>query len=110
MTAEGGHPGGRQVTRAAGADARSHLEALGVELQRRGWRVFLVGRDEHPALRVTNPDAPVLAETIMCRQADDGTWIYAWSWRQPIGPTDRTGFVVNRIQNVLRAIPEGRRQ
>jgi hypothetical protein len=86
-------------------NARIHLERLGTVLQRRGWRVNLLGGDRRPELQVTNPVAPAFNEVIWCRATPTG-WRYFWPWREAIGAADRVNEVADRIAHVLRATPD----
>lgn len=90
---------------AAPSGARDHLERLGTVLQRRGWRVSLLGGDRRPELHVTNPAAPAFSEIIECRRLPTG-WRYFWGWKEPIGPVERVRDVADRVAYVLREIPD----
>jgi hypothetical protein len=87
-------------------NARTHLERLGTVLQRRGWRVHLLGGDRRTELQVTNPDTPAFNEVIWCRRMPDGEWTFWWPWREPIGTAERVNEVADRIAHVLRATPD----
>jgi hypothetical protein len=91
--------------RRAPDSARPHLERLAGVLQRRGWQVRLVtGPGEEACLRVTNPNAPVMSERVMCRRGPDFRWHFSWPWRQSIGSTDQVSEVADAITKLLREI------
>lgn len=91
------------ATTQAPTTARAHLERLAEALQRRGRHAALGDRTPH--LRVSNPAAPVMAETVRCEQTPNG-WQYMWSWRTPIGPVEDVEVVADAVANVLRAVDE----
>lgn len=82
-------------------DATTYLEKLGAALERRGLRAALNGDSERPMLKVTNPEAPI-HEEILCRRYAGESWRFLWSWREVIGPVEKTGYVADKIGKVLR--------
>jgi hypothetical protein len=89
----------------APSEARTHLEQLGTSLQVRGWKVSLTTTGGRPRLKVTNPTAAELSETIHCRRAGDD-WLFLWSWAEVIGPVEKIDAVGRQIRHVLSTIPE----
>lgn len=83
--------------------ANDHLEHLGDLMQRKGWRVSLTITTFGPVLTVSDPDARDVAETVVCRQAADGTWHYMWGPdKTRVGSVARAGSVARRIADELR--------
>jgi hypothetical protein len=83
-------------------DATEHLDNLGTELIRRGWKAE-VGHHARPMLHVRNPDAARLNEIILYED-EDAT--FRWGWDAVIGPAADVSGVADRIQHVLRAISQ----
>jgi hypothetical protein len=77
------------------ADAKTNLEHLRAELDRRGWTARL--HRDRVALQVCNPAEQALNETVVC--ADQ---MFRWASGQDIGPTNQTALVADRIMHVLR--------
>ena len=82
----------------------AHLERLADELKRQGVRAEPVGGVSRPHLRVANVKTPTLNERVLCYQADDGSWVFWWPWKQPIGSVDDLEMVVGKIAAVLRSV------
>ncbi|GAA2269774.1 hypothetical protein GCM10010149_08570 [Nonomuraea roseoviolacea subsp. roseoviolacea] len=74
------------------------LGKLAQELEARGLAVTL--RAHPPALRVSDPDTALLAETVDCVPLSDG-WFYRWSWGEIVGLADDPGLAAHRIARVL---------
>ncbi|MEV0196797.1 hypothetical protein [Nonomuraea sp. NPDC050691] len=74
------------------------LGKLAQELEARGLDVTL--RAHPPALRVSDPDTALLAETVDCVPLSDG-WFYRWSWGEIVGLADDPGLAAHRIARVL---------
>ncbi|MER7502470.1 hypothetical protein AB0L05_26035 [Nonomuraea pusilla] len=74
------------------------LGKLAVELEQRGLEVTL--RSYPPALRISDPDAAMLAETIDCVPLAEG-WFYRWSWGDLVGSADDPGTAADRVVRVL---------
>jgi hypothetical protein len=55
-------------------------------------------------LQVTNPNAPILSERVLCRRTPDQHWLFTWPWRQAIGGTHQITEVADAIANVLREV------
>jgi hypothetical protein len=89
----------------APSEAKTHLEQLGTSLQVRGWKVSLTTTGDGPRLKVTNPAAPEMHETILCRRAG-GDWMFFWPWAEPIGPVEQLDAAGRRIRHVLRTTAE----
>lgn len=81
-----------------------HLEQLAKELKQRGFSVELVGKLTKPFLKVANAETPTLNERVLCYQADDGSWVLWWPWKQPIGSVDDLEVVIEKISVVLRSV------
>jgi hypothetical protein len=80
-----------------------HLERLAERLASCGLTAVFVGgaSDE---LRVGNPSAPGLAETIRCAADNDSRLCFIWSWGPAIAPVDDLEFALERIAHVLKAV------
>jgi hypothetical protein len=104
MISDGGHP----TTRVAGtaAQARAHAERLAAVLRSRRWKANVVDAGGRIAVRVVNPDAPILSENVLCRQGPPGEWAYWWPWREQIGTAGDVSRAADRIVHVLRATEE----
>jgi hypothetical protein len=81
-------------------NAKTYLGHLADEFRRRDWLATRLVGDR---LQVTNPDAAGLTEVICCRQ-DAGTWLFYWTWNDPIGPANAVAASADRITHVLRGI------
>ncbi|MEW9551815.1 hypothetical protein [Nonomuraea sp. NPDC050783] len=75
-----------------------YLGKLATELERRGLTVIL--RPYPPALRISDPDTAMLAETVDCVPLPEG-WFYRWSWGELVGVTDDPASAADRIMRVL---------
>jgi hypothetical protein len=82
----------------------THLRSLAGELSSRGFAVQLLGTASQPSLKVTNPDTRELAERVLCRPAEDGSWCFWWPWQQPIGSAEDLAAVSGKIMTVLRSV------
>jgi len=74
------------------------LAKLASELERHGLTAIL--RANPPALRISVPDAAMLAETVDCVPLPDG-WFYRWSWGELVGLADDPVVAAERILRVL---------
>jgi hypothetical protein len=74
------------------------LGKLAVELERHGLTATL--RADPPALRISDPDTALLAETVDCVPLPDG-WFYRWSWGELVGAADDPAPAAARIVHVL---------
>lgn len=96
------------TTRAGSAtEAVQFLEALASAMAAQGWTTHLeTPPGRLPALYIRNPHAPVLSEHIYAWPNTNGTWLYWWSWGQPISPTATSALAkaVGIIAHVLRPI------
>jgi hypothetical protein len=45
-----------------------------------------------------------LAERVLCRSAEDGSWCFWRPWQQPIGSADDQAAVSTKIMTVLRSV------
>lgn len=84
-------------------DARTYLQRLAEELTERQWTANLGRASGEPVLKVVNPAAPELGESVVCR-GSDGDYTFCWSWSQTIGPVAGVTGVADRIQHVLRGV------
>ncbi len=82
----------------------AHLERLADELKRRGFITELASKPSKPYLQVANADTPTLNERVLCHPADDGSWVFWWTWKQPIGSVDDLDTVVKKIAAVIRSV------
>ncbi|MEU5866671.1 MULTISPECIES: hypothetical protein [unclassified Nonomuraea] len=77
-----------------------YLGKLATELEQRGLTATL--RAYPPALRISDPDTALLAETIDCVPLPEG-WFYRWSWGELVGLADDPALAASRIVRVLAA-------
>lgn len=84
-------------------DAQTYLKQLAEVMVQREWTAHLQGRGAKVALRVANPAATELSESIVCRKYDRG-WTFCWSWDQAIAAVDDVPAAADRIQHVLRGV------
>lgn len=77
-----------------------YLGKLATELEQRGLTATL--RANPPALRISDPDTALLAETIDCVPLPEG-WFYRWSWGELVGLADDPALAAGRIVRVLAA-------
>ncbi|MFI7695094.1 hypothetical protein ACIBQ6_38925 [Nonomuraea sp. NPDC049655] len=77
-----------------------YLGKLAAELEQRGLTATL--RANPPALRISDPDTALLAETIDCVPLPEG-WFYRWSWGELVGLADDPALAAGRIVRVLAA-------
>lgn len=82
----------------------AHLRRLAEGLSHRGFAANITQGAASVSLRVANPDTPALNERVLCRPADDGSWWFWWTWRQPIGSVDEQEVVIRKIATVLRSV------
>ncbi|MEQ4717302.1 MULTISPECIES: hypothetical protein [unclassified Nonomuraea] len=77
-----------------------YLGKLATELEQRGLTATL--RSYPPALRISDPDTVMLAETVDCVPLPEG-WFYRWSWGDLVGIADDPALAADRIVHVLAA-------
>ncbi|MBB5783999.1 hypothetical protein [Nonomuraea jabiensis] len=75
-----------------------YLGKLATELEQRGLMATL--RPYPPALRISDPDMALLAETVDCVPMSEG-WFYRWSWGELVGLADDPALAADRILHVL---------
>ncbi|MFG1946693.1 hypothetical protein [Nonomuraea sp. NPDC048826] len=75
------------------------LAKLAGELESHGLTATLRAADP-PALRVSDPDTAMLAETVDC-VPQAGGWFYRWSWGELVGQADEPAQAAERIVRVL---------
>lgn len=86
--------------RATFAERRGHLDALACRLD--GFdRELSVSRTGVPILVVTNPDAPVLSDHILCCYDLDGALVYLWPWGKRIAEVARPDVAAYQVINML---------
>jgi hypothetical protein len=79
----------------------AYLESLGEKLRGRGFMIQIMEpRNSPPSLRVVNPGASALVETILAERATDGWW-YWWSWAERIAVVEDAEAAAARIAHVL---------
>ncbi|MEV0621698.1 hypothetical protein AB0I81_50810 [Nonomuraea sp. NPDC050404] len=94
------------VTAAVATEAAAHLGNLQKALQNLGLHARLLPRDNRlPRLRVINPEAPTLTETISVAPRDD-QWLFSWSWNAPITDVTQLATAADRIRYVLATTPQ----
>lgn len=74
------------------------LGKLAVELELHGLTATL--RAYPPSLRISDPDAGMLSETVDCVPMPEG-WFYRWSWGDIVGHADDPAGAALRIARVL---------
>jgi hypothetical protein len=74
------------------------LAKLARELELHGLTATL--RSYPPALRISDPDMAMLAETVDCVPMSEG-WFYRWSWGEVVGLADDPALAAQRIARVL---------
>jgi hypothetical protein len=78
------------------------LVKLAAELDARGFRTQLfTPADRLPSLAVTNPQAGLLAETVIV-----GTQWYWWPWGQKIRPVTDAATAAEIVARVLATAPQ----
>ena len=82
----------------------AHLERLAQALDPGVFTAEVVRTISRPYLKVANSRTPTLNEQVHCRQADDGSWLFQWPWKKPIGSVDDLETVASKIAEVLRPV------
>ena len=83
------------------AEATSHLIQLADQLRDRGLHARLLSRPQQvPRLRVINPEAASLTETISAAPVD-AVWWFWWSWAEQITPVGKLDAAAERVHYVL---------
>ncbi|MGP3917730.1 hypothetical protein [Nonomuraea sp. 10N515B] len=91
------------IAPAVTAEAATHLNELQQALQSLGLHARLLTQDDRlPRLRVINPKATTLTETISVAQKHD-QWLFCWSWNEPITEVAHLATAAERIRYVLAA-------
>jgi hypothetical protein len=88
----------------------AHLERLAEALSGHGCSAELVRKSASPYLRVANAQTPTLNERVLCYQAGDGSWVFWWPWKQPIGSVDDLETVARKLAAVLRSVERDQAQ
>lgn len=82
--------------------ARTYLARLVEELTRRGFRAeSATSRTGVALIRVVNPEASVLNETVHCMKEPDGSLWLAWPWGKVIARADETAVAADVVARVL---------
>lgn len=81
----------------------THLKRLAEALNTAQFTTELVPAAK-PYLKVANASTPRLNERVQCTPADDGSWVFWWPWKQPIGAVDDLDTVVGKITAVLQSV------
>ncbi|WP_030452223.1 hypothetical protein [Herbidospora cretacea] len=76
------------------------LGKLARELEQRGFDVTL--RVDPPSLKVSDPEAALLNETVDCVSLQGG-WFYRWSWGEVVESADEPDAAATLIARVLGA-------
>ncbi|MGW4799911.1 hypothetical protein ACWEPC_46590 [Nonomuraea sp. NPDC004297] len=85
------------------AEAATHLDNLREALQTLGLHARLLTQEDRlPRLRVINPKATTMSETISVTQRHD-RWLFCWSWNEPITEVAHLATAAERIRHVLAA-------
>jgi hypothetical protein len=95
------HPADIRPHPAPGSGQDAALDKLAAELRVRGYQAHLIAPDGRPpSLAVTNPQATVLAETVMA----DATSFW-WPWADRIAGVADVAGAADVIARVLAAVP-----
>ncbi|GAA4104105.1 hypothetical protein GCM10022248_92300 [Nonomuraea soli] len=93
-----------------GDDNLGHLERLVSELGARGLLARVVRSQSGRAfVRVINPNATSLTESVTCRQASKpelSDWWYCWSWGERMHQADDPAGAATKVARVLAAVGE----
>jgi hypothetical protein len=82
----------------------AHLDRLASALQPQSHTAEVIRTASRPYLKVANAGTPELNERVLCGRAGDGSWVFMWPWKQPIGSVDDLNTVVGKIAEVLRPV------
>jgi hypothetical protein len=82
----------------------AHLERLAAALHPQSCAAEIVRAATRPYLMVANAGIPTLNERVFCGLATDGSWVFLWPWKQPIGSVDDLETVARKIAEVLRPV------
>lgn len=88
----------------ASEEQLAHLDRLAGALQPQPYTAEVIRSVSRPYLKVANAGTPELNERVYCGRAEDGSWIFHWPWRQPIGSVDDLETVTGKITEVLRPV------
>lgn len=92
-----------------GDDNLGHLERLVSELGARGLLARVVQSQSGRAfVRVINPNATSLTESVTCRQETPEVtdWWYCWSWGERMHLADDPAGAATKVARVLAAVGE----
>jgi hypothetical protein len=84
----------------------TYLQRLADELKACGFTVEVARKVAKPYLQVANAATPSLNERVVCAQDSDGSWMFWWPWKQPIGPADDLETVAGKVAAVVRSVEE----
>jgi hypothetical protein len=82
----------------------AHLERLAQALDPHAFTTEIISAISRPYVKVANAGTPDLNERIYCYPVEDGSWVFRWPWRQPIGSVDDLEKVTGKIAEVLRSV------
>ena len=85
----------------------THLERLAQKLDPVAFVTEIVRSVSRPYLKVANASDPALNERVYCDQVADGSLVFSWAWRRPIGSVDDLEMVTGTIAEVLRPVAGG---
>ncbi|MDA0634602.1 hypothetical protein ACQEUU_34885 [Nonomuraea sp. CA-218870] len=91
-----------------GDDNFGHLERLVSELDARGLLARVVrAQSGRLFVRVINPNATSLSESVTCRPGTDlPDWWYCWSWGERLHTADDPAGAATKVARVLAAVGE----
>ena len=90
-----------------GNDDSGHLDQLVSELDARGLLARVVRtQNGRTFVRVINPNATSLAETVTCRPQATTEYYYWWSWGERMHRADDPAGAASKVARVLAAVGE----
>lgn len=85
--------------------AMKGLDALGANLDRRGFMTTVMEGGGPPCVRVVSRVTAQLSENVYAAPADDGSLWFWWSWAERIAPISDVGVTADKVARVLRLSP-----
>lgn len=79
--------------------AAGAMKQLAADLESRGYRIKPITAAGPVRIKVSNPAAAVLSETVICHAG-----AFWWPWRDQIGPSSDVPGVADVIARVLAAL------
>jgi hypothetical protein len=86
----------------------THLEHLARELDPVAFATEVIRSVSRPYLKVASASDPTLNERVYCAEAADGSLVFSWAWRQPVGSVDDLEMVTRRMIQDHPRVPQVR--